>query len=146
MQLELADRVEIAELYSSYALAFDTGDAATWADHFAPDGRFMYKGLAITGTVALREFFGQRHAEAPGILHFMANLVLAATPDGALGRINTLAFRQAGDGALRIRTIGSYEDDLVHLESGWRFLERRYQPWIADDLADAVIPLIPDGV
>jgi len=141
MQLELADRVEIQELYNSYALAFDTGDAATWADHFAPDGRFIYGGQPITGTLALREFFGQRHAEAPGIRHFMANLVLEATEDGARGRISTLVFRQAGDGALRIRTIGAYEDDLVRLDHGWRFLERRYQPWIADEFADAAIGL-----
>jgi ketosteroid isomerase-like protein len=143
MKLELADRVEIQELYNSYALAFDTGDAETWADHFAPQGRFMYAGEPITGTLALREFFGQRHAEAPGIRHFMANLVLQATEDGARGRISTLVFRQAGDGALRIRTIGAYEDDLVHLDHGWRFLERRYQPWIADELADAALDLTP---
>jgi hypothetical protein len=141
MQLELADRVEIQELYNSYALAFDTSDAATWAEHFAPEGRFIYGDEPITGTLALREFFGQRHAEAPGIRHFMANLVLEATDDGARGRISTLVFRQAGDGALRIRTIGAYEDDLVHLDRGWRFLERRYQPWIAEELADAAIGL-----
>jgi len=144
MQLELADRVEIQDLYASYAHAFDTGDAATWADHFAPDGRFVYSDQApIVGTVALREFFARRHAEAPGIRHFMASLVLDVTADGVRGRIYALVLRLAGDGALRVRTIGGYEDDLVRGDRGWRFLERHYEPWLPDDLADAALELIP---
>jgi ketosteroid isomerase-like protein len=139
MQLELADRVEIRELYDSYPIAFDKGDAAAWADHFAPDGRFFYQGEPITGTLALREFYDSRHADLPGMRHFMANLVIEATEGGARGQIYTLVFRQGDDGALRIRTIGSYADELVRLDIGWRFLERRFQPWLADDLADRAL-------
>jgi ketosteroid isomerase-like protein len=140
MQLELADRVAILDLYASYAHAFDTGDAATWADHFVPDGRFIYNNEApIVGRSALQEFFARRHADAPGIRHFMANCLVEVTPDGVRGRVSALVLRIAGDGALRVRTIGGYKDALVHGDGGWRFLERHFEPWLPDELADAAL-------
>jgi hypothetical protein len=140
MQLELADRVEILDLYTSYAHAFDTGDAGTWADHFVPEGRFIYNSQTpIVGTNELREFFARRHADKPGIRHFMANCLVEATADGARGRISALVLRIAGDGALRVRTIGGYKDLLVKADGGWRFLERHFEPWLPDDLADAAL-------
>jgi len=129
--LDVADRLDILDLYSRYALLFDTGQAAAWADLFTPDGTFfIVSGPTLYGTAELRAFAERRHQDTPGIRHLVSNVVLEPAGDGAHGSAYVVVLGGVDDGLpTEILTLGGYDDRLRKTESGWRFAARTYCAW-----------------
>ena len=141
MSLTVEDRLEIHELYARYAYAFDSNDGASWADVFTADGRFLRPGEPdIVGSDALEAFVGERNAMAPGVSHHTTSITLEDAGDGARGRAYVLVLR-VHEGALRLRNMGRYADELVAVDGRWRFRQREYTPWISPEMADARVSL-----
>lgn len=131
MPLSPADRLEIHELYSRYAVYFDGGDAQAWADLFSERGRFLVNGqLDVAGRDALAAFARERLAQAPGIRHFITNVVVDDTADGVTGQAYVLVLCKVPGQPLLLRTLGEYEDVLVREGAGWCFQCRRFTPWV----------------
>ncbi len=90
------DYVEIFQLYNRYCHAFDTGAGEAWADTYTEDGEFTGgrgPGLAkddrtpIKGRAALVKV-----GSTGGTRHFVTNLVVTKTADGAKGSCYLLMY------------------------------------------------------
>ena len=129
--LSAQDRLDIQELISEYCHYEDSGDAVAWAELYTSDGRFIGGGgkLAI-GREALIEFAIRRWADKPHVhnwIHWTANIVIRATPEGAEARSFQMVVECDG-ASYRIYKI-SGKDDVLRKENGrWRFYERRVFP------------------
>ena len=76
------DHAEIVQLYATYNLALDGGDAQGWADTFVEDGVFANN----TGRAALIAFAeGFTEQQAGHARHWNTNIHLTKTADGAAG-------------------------------------------------------------
>jgi 3-phenylpropionate/cinnamic acid dioxygenase small subunit len=138
VQLNPEDRAVINDLYVRYAHAFDGGDADAWAGLFSSDGRFAPPGVPeVVGTDALRAFVQARSAEAPGMRHLIANVLVEASDGGARGRAYFLCFRIGEDGHFRLRNIGRYEDELAREAGEWKIAVRRVVSDLTPELVDA---------
>jgi uncharacterized protein (TIGR02246 family) len=125
MTLEVADRLEIHELYGRAAVSFDTGDAAGFAQCFTVDGVFDSRE-AVTGRDALAAYVTRRFAEAPGMAHHITNVFIDETDGGARGTAYGVILGTAPDGRLQLRTAGTYRDELVRDDGRWRICHRRF--------------------
>lgn len=135
MSLDANDRIEIHELYARYALYFDKGDPEGWASIFSEDGRFVLEDGEIVGRADLAVFAKGRMAQSPGIRHYTTNVCIDATSRGAHGQAYVLVLCKQRGEELRLRTMGSYEDELVREDGRWRFALRRFSPWIVPEEA-----------
>lgn len=131
MPLPVEDVVAIQQLVARYNHAIDSCDKTAFADTFAPDGVLEVPGLMeVSGREGLEQFAaGLTNLRAPR--HVATNLLIEGDGDTARLRayvqLNVLADeppRQV------VSWSGVYEDQLVRLGGGWRFLRR---VCIADD-------------
>jgi hypothetical protein len=90
--LSALDRLEIQQLVARYAYALDTGgrNGYEYADLFAPDGVFVGMNQGAAGrlfrgrdTLASLARGGQRNPNF--VSHFITNVVIEPTADGARG-------------------------------------------------------------
>jgi hypothetical protein len=126
------DRIQIQQLIARYAHALDSGrrNGYDYADLFTPDGVFVGMNQGETGrlyrgrdTLAALARGGPRNPNY--VSHFITNVVLEATPDGARGRQNAIiADLGAQGGASRFTHGGFYEDTYARTPDGWRFRSR----------------------
>lgn len=122
------DYIEIQQLVARYPYALDThGDNGyMYADLFAPDGTFgTSKGREALATLARNNQPEKSGPEATR--HFVTNVVITPTPEGAVGR-EYLVLIYVGD-AGRPSVIdhgGHYDDVFVKTPAGWRFKSRTY--------------------
>jgi len=138
MSLNVEDRAQIHDLHARYAHAFDAGDGDALAALFTADGQFVPPGAdPLVGTEALRGFVSARTSDAPGMRHLVVNIVVDAEGDGARGSAYFLAFRLGGDGQLRLRNLGRYDDRFVRAGDGWRIARREIVGDVPVDLLDA---------
>jgi uncharacterized protein (TIGR02246 family) len=126
--LTAQDRLDIQELISEYCHYEDSGDAEAWAELYTSDGRFVGGGgkLAV-GRAALVEFATRRWADKPQVhnwIHWTANIVIRATPEGASARSFQMVIECDGSRYKVYKVSG--KDDVMRKENGrWRFYERR---------------------
>lgn len=136
MSLNASDRLDIHELYARYALYFDNGNPQAWANVFSEGGRFVLEDHAeIVGRADLATFAQERMERSPGIRHYTTNICIDDTEQGVRGQAYALVVCKRPGDVLRLRTMGSYEDQLVREGGTWQFLLRRYIPWIAPEEA-----------
>lgn len=131
--LSALDRLEIQQLVARYAYALDTGgrNGYEYADLFAPDGVFVGMNQGTAGrlfrgrdTLASLARGGQRNPNF--VSHFIANVVVEPTPDGARGRQYAIIGEIGGTNGSKGRWThgGHYEDQYVKTAAGWRFKSR----------------------
>ena len=131
--LTAADYVEIQQLVARYAYAVDThaDDGYAYADLFASDGVFG-GASTTTGRDALAKLARSTHAERAGpsyTRHYLTNIVIYPTPEGARGRQYLVAIDVSEGGkASSVVHGGRYEDAYVRTPDGWRFKSRQYYP------------------
>jgi hypothetical protein len=139
--LTAMDYVQIRQLVSRYAYALDTGgnNGYDFADLFTPDGAFIdpnAKGREALAALARGKLQGPLNT-----IHYAMNLLLEATPDGAVGRQYVTEFNfdddvpplgtrsqwdVVGDKRGDFRTDGGqYKDVYVKTAKGWRFKSRQ---------------------
>jgi hypothetical protein len=133
--LTAADYTEIQQLVARYGHAVDThaDNGFAYADLFAPDGVF---GGNTSGTTKGRDDLAalakktQPEKGGPSYTrHFLTNVIITPSPEGATGSQYLVAIDVGGDG--KPSTIvhgGRYEDVYVKTPQGWRFKSRRLIP------------------
>ena len=127
--LSAEDHAEIVQLYATYNLALDGGDAQGWADTFVEDGVFANN----TGRAALVAFAeGFTEQQAGHARHWNTNIHLTKTADGAAGTCY-LMLMNAGARPHSVIVTGTYHDTLVKTSDGWRFTSRQVEPDPAAD-------------
>jgi hypothetical protein len=126
------DRIEIQQLIARYAYALDTGgrNGYDYADLFAADGVFVGMNQGPAGrsyrgrdTLASLARGGSRNPNY--VSHYITNVVLEATPDGAKGTEYAIIGDFGANGSGGTWTHGGhYEDTYVKTPDGWRFKTR----------------------
>ncbi len=138
MALQADDRAALHDLYARYAHTFDQGDGAAWAELFANDGVFVPPGVdEVVGRDALRAFVEARAADLPGMRHLITNVLVEETADGAQGSAYFFCIRLGGDGAVRIRNSGRYDDVFAQVDGQWRITRRIVVSELPAELVDA---------
>jgi hypothetical protein len=132
--LTTQDVIEIHTLYANYAHALDKGEGDRFAATFTPDGEFTAgrgPGRATEvrtprkGTEELKKM-----GSGGGGRHFISNIVLTPTPEGANGSAYLLLYNVRTIPPTFVET-AIYEDYLVKTPQGWRFKKRIV--WRDDD-------------
>jgi hypothetical protein len=121
-----ADYAEIQQLVARYPYAVDThaDNGYGYADLFAPDGAFgQTKGreqLAALARKTQPERAGPNYAR-----HFLTNVIIRPSPEGATGTQYLIAIDVGESGKpSSIVHGGRYEDVYVKTAQGWRFKSR----------------------
>ncbi len=128
--LTAADYIEIQQLVARYGYAVDThaDNGYAYADLFTPDGVFG----KTKGREALAELARATQKERAGpafTRHFLTNVIIYPTPDGARGSQYLMALDVSEGGKpSSIVHGGRYEDEYVKTPAGWRFKSRQLHP------------------
>ena len=130
--------MSIQQLAARYTFAFDSLDAETYADCFAPDGRFHYgSNQVIEGRDALRAF-PQIVSGLGQLRHMVTGLLVDGDGERATCRSYCQVFAIDDADRSYVFSQGVYEDALIKVGGEWRYAERRY-------LTDPVRPPRPDS-
>ena len=128
--LTAADYVEIQQLVARYAYAVDThaDNGYAYADLFTPDGVFG----KTRGREALAELARTTQKERGGpafTRHFLTNVIIYPTPEGARGNQYLMAL-DVSEGGKPSSVVhgGRYDDEYVKTPAGWRFKSRQLYP------------------
>ncbi len=115
------DYIEIQQLYATYNMAIDSGDAEGYAATFTPDGVFN----TFNGHDALVGFIHRWRESMNGanMRHWNSNLSIKPSADGATGAVYLLLV-DVSKRPPAIATAAKYEDQLVKTSEGWRFKKR----------------------
>ena len=128
--LTAADYIEIQQLVARYSYAVDThaDNGYAYADLFTPDGIFG----KTKGREALAELARATQKERAGpsfTRHFLTNVIIYPTPEGARGSQYLMALDVSEGGKpSSIVHGGRYEDEYVKTPAGWRFKSRQLHP------------------
>jgi len=121
------DYIEIMHLVSSYGHALDSGfgqgeNGEAYANLFTPDASFG-GGTGHDGLVKV----AQGQPRGPDwVRHYLTNIVIEPTPEGAKGKQYLVEFDNDANGHPSVIFLGGhYEDTYVKTAAGWRFKTRR---------------------
>ncbi|MBA3303792.1 MAG: nuclear transport factor 2 family protein [Acidimicrobiia bacterium] len=126
---ELADRLEIDDLLTRYAVAIDTKDWGLLATCFTPDARIDYSsvGGAKGSYPEVAKWLEETLALFPMTQHFVNNRHVTLDGDAATGRsyfYNPMGSPD-GKGGLKLFFVGGYYNDVFsRTADGWRIVER----------------------
>jgi len=114
-------------LLSDYGRLLDLRDGAGWAALFTQDGEWIggeHYGV-IAGRERLTQFVAEEFANAPPCIHLFGNHAIDLDDSGmaATAWSRWLLVEQRG-ADLKIALAGSYSDELVKQDGGWRFARR----------------------
>ena len=134
--LTALDYAEIEQLYARYAFSadWDHDDGEMWAGTFTEDGVFDVSAASeqrgpklIQGHEELKASWSLDNAIHKTPRHFTTNILIEPTPEGARGSAYVIIVGGAEDGQGQrpfIRAKGTYDDELVKTDEGWRFKKR----------------------
>ena len=128
--LTAADYVEIQQLVARYSYAVDThaDSGYAYADLFTPDGVFGN----TKGREALAELARNTQKDRGGpayTRHYLTNVIVYPTPDGARGSQYLMALDVSeGGNPSSVVHGGRYDDLYVKTPGGWRFKSRQLHP------------------
>jgi SnoaL-like domain len=128
---EISDRIEIAETVNRYSYGLDQRIWSEWDLAFLPDAivDFSFWGMAPCSPQELRAIFSANDAARISGQHLLSNQVIWLDGDTARTHtefnLSTLARSDRDGFARRNRGGGSYEDQLVRTEAGWRIKHHR---------------------
>jgi hypothetical protein len=115
---EIADVLEIRDLFARYLHLQDIGDKDGWISLFSEDCEFVAHGRTWRGKAGAAEMLT---LAAPDGVHLAADPVIRVNGDRATSSQSFLAVH-ADRTTLRI---GWYDDDLVRENGRWRLASRR---------------------
>jgi ketosteroid isomerase-like protein len=128
----IEDRLQIRELYGTYADASWRGDRETWIGCWTPDGRWTSPMFAspmceCTGHTALRAQWDAlwQHRQAVMSLGEIGSIEVAGNAAHVRSYAREDILLKTG-GVLKLA--GRYDDKLVLLTGRWHFARRTYTP------------------
>jgi hypothetical protein len=134
--LTALDYLEIEQLVYRYGYALDTGaeNGYAYADLYAPDATFTGtnqgpRGRTYRGRDELAALARGGRRGPLFVSHYVANVVIEPSADGAVGRtyVGILDIGNGGNGASsRVDHGGLYNDVYVRTPAGWRFKSRTF--------------------
>ena len=132
----IEDKESIRELFSEYCFRMDDGRYEEVAALFTEDGEWIATYSQARGHQAITAMLAHNiPPRESGVTrkHFVMNSLIRVDGNSATARVSYLTFVGKGSGPEPI-VAGTYEDDLVKGEKGWRFRRRRLVHDIAGDI------------
>lgn len=127
------DAEQVRDLYARYSFAYDQGNADEYAALFTEDGVFeVVGGPEVQGRDALAGMVAAAAARPARTLHMVSNILVTVTGDSATGKAYVQLLALA-EGALRVVTVGTYDDTFVRTSAGWLLSRRRFEPAVGPD-------------
>jgi hypothetical protein len=128
VKLTADDYIEIQRLYADYVYALDQGQGDRFAATFLDDGEFVGgrgagRGAEVRTPIKGKDALFNLGSRGSGNRHFVSNLVINRTPEGATGSCYLLQFNVRTVPAVLTQT-AIYEDTLVKTRQGWKFKKR----------------------
>src|SRR5262245_25583032 len=132
--LSARDYLEIEQLVYQYGWALDSGEnnGFAYADLYAADGTFTGTNQGPTG----RTYQGRENLAALArgaqrgplnVGHFVTNVIVTPTANGAVGRVYVGIFASGEPGTQPGAGHGGFYDDVyVKTSEGWRFQKRSF--------------------
>jgi uncharacterized protein (TIGR02246 family) len=140
----LADAEQIRDMYARYAFAYDRGRAEDFAALFTENGEFeVVGGPVVRGREALAGMVSAAAARPARTFHVVSNVRVMVTGETAAGQAYVLLL-SANDGALRVVTVGTYDDAFVRTSTGWQLSRRRFEPAVGPNALG--IPVLGEAV
>jgi hypothetical protein len=126
---EVADRIEIDDLLTRYAIAVDAKDWALYESCFTPDAYIDYTASGgIKGTLTeVRQWLSEVMPVFAMTQHLVTNRRVTLDGDTATSRsyfFNPLGLPDTKRGMILYFDGGYYNDRLVRTEDGWRISQR----------------------
>lgn len=124
--LRCADRLDIQEALSRYAIHVDTGDAQRFSQLFTEDCVWAWEaiGLRIRGRAQVRYLGEMVYRHTRGAQHAVSNVVIEVRGDSASAISQVAVLLSKTEGIYPVM-VGYYEDSLVRVEGRWLIAERR---------------------
>ncbi|KAA0999145.1 nuclear transport factor 2 family protein [Paraburkholderia panacisoli] len=128
--LEPNDKLSIIDLYRAYNKSIDESDPSAWADTFTADGVFAHPVREYRGRAELESFVKERSEKLPAHpvmeqQHWNDEIRLEGGSGEATGGCAVLVVGvDRATGKLAIVVHGLYQDELVKVNSSWRFRSR----------------------
>lgn len=128
------DHLAILDLISEYSRSFDSGDVATFASLFTPDGKLTTPVGDAESREEILAWAQNRWQEnrTAGVRpqHFQTNTLLKSV---ALDRVTgttqlLLIWVTTATGAAEIKGVATYVDEFHNTPDGWRF-DKRHIGW-----------------
>jgi hypothetical protein len=132
-KLTADDYIAIQQLYADYAHGLDEGKGDMFAGSFTEDGEFTGQrnpGAPPRQPVKGKEGLARMATRGPGSRHFISNLAITRTAEGAKASCYLIQFNTKAAPAT-VALIAVYEDTLVKTNQGWKFKSRVV--WRDDD-------------
>lgn len=129
-ELGAEDERAISAIVLAYATGIDQRDWRLFQSCFTIDCEADYGPFGKWhGAAAITEYMKRAHADLGPTLHRIGNIAIRATGDGVYVRsyVDALLTPMAPGGALH-RGVGSYEDQFVRTDMGWKIAQRRFNP------------------
>ncbi|MCO6416738.1 nuclear transport factor 2 family protein [Siccirubricoccus sp. KC 17139] len=138
MPSALEDREAIRELLAAYCFALDECRFEAFGALFAEDAewgpkRIPQKARGPREIAELARSIVPVAGEGPKRRHLTTNIVIALEGDRARVKSNFLMVRESEGGPL-LAIAGTYEDEVVRTQAGWRFRHREIHNDIAGEL------------
>jgi hypothetical protein len=124
--IELRTRVGAADLLATYQFLADSGKTRELSELFVADAVYKTSTEELVGRKAIFDFF-RRTADAfasAGFFparHHLSSVYIEPRPDGSAATY--ACFQLVGSGGLD--HWGTYRDEVVSTEDGWRFARRK---------------------
>jgi 3-phenylpropionate/cinnamic acid dioxygenase small subunit len=144
--MSLTDEKEaIRELFSEYCFRMDDGLYRDVAELFTEDGEWTASYSHARGREEIAAMLARNiPPRQSGVTrkHFVLNSLIRVAGNTATARASYLVFVGRGGGPEPV-VAGTYDDDLVKGEEGWRFRRRRLVHDIAGELGLNLPPQLP---
>jgi hypothetical protein len=137
---ELADRMEIDELFSRYVTAVDNNEFDLLGSVFTPDAHLAYPEVMLDGDYPkVKAWLAGQRPNMRLWLHLVGNVRVEISGDRA-SSVSTFFFTGVTHGSETFFSGGEYHDKLVRTPEGWRISERiEHSLWKAGNT-----PAIPE--
>jgi 3-phenylpropionate/cinnamic acid dioxygenase small subunit len=138
---QLEDRQAIVDLLISYATALDTRDFDGLGDVYLADAVAIYDGHRCEGLDAIKDICKAALVPLTASQHFLGNFHVELDGDRARSEtyLHAQHFRAGARGRSTYVMAGTYRDQLIRTEGGWRIEYRELEITWTDGNA-ALVP------
>ena len=119
----LEDKDAIRELLHQYCFCMDEGRFTELAALFADDGAWIAPYRVARGPADIAAWLSRSVPPSPKRMHYVMNSIISVTGDTAAAKSNYLVVVE-GPGGPEASVCGTYADQLVRWEDGWKFQRR----------------------
>lgn len=120
-------RQDVAEVLVRYASGIDRKEWSLLRTCFTEDCHCDYGDIGVwEGADAITDYMTRTHPDGIRSLHRITNVEVKGEGDGAAARSYVDVIFVVADTGSGMHAVGTYDDELVHTEEGWKIARRHY--------------------